>query len=268
MKGFSADRCPMAAAALAFFGSVSLAPVLIVALWVFDLLQPEMRQRVIQEIGTAVGGKAGEYIVSLAESVKAPATDSPAGWIAMAFIVIAAMAAFLQLEKAMNTVWKSPHVGGRHIWRLLRRRLLSLLMLVTLAALLGLAIALSASVMVTIHYFGLELAGWFLEALDFAVGVGLLTLAFMLVFKLLPEARVVWADAAWGGLLTAVLFNGGKILIGLYLARATTASRYGAAGSVVALLLWLYFEAMFVLFGAEWTRARAEVRQAGQAGAD
>ncbi len=259
VKKFLEDRCPELAASIAFFGALSLAPVLLVMLWVFDHLPAASRQDVIDQVTATVGAQAGQVVQAISTSGEGPGTRSLAGWVSLVVLLVSSSGAFLQLQAAMNRVWDVEIQRGRGVKGYLRKRALSFLIVLSLGVLLLASLVVSAGIALLSRNADLPLGagGWLWQGLDLVVSTALIALAFAIIFKYLPDTRCEWPDVWWGAAVTAILFSAGKIAMGLYLGKATVTSRYGAAGSAIALLLWLWVGAIIVLFGAELTQSRA-----------
>jgi membrane protein len=168
----------------------------------------------------------------------------------------------IELQDALNTVWKvlpKPSSGVGGIKRLLRVRLLSLALILSLGFMLLVSLVMSAVLEAVVHWVGGFLAGWVLLGyiINYGISIGVIALFFALLFKVLPDAKVHWKDVWIGAILTSLLFHLGKYLIALYIGRASVASSFGAAGSLAVLLIWIYYSAQIVLLGAEFTRAYA-----------
>jgi membrane protein len=259
VRSYRDDRVPMMGAALAYYMVFSIAPLLVISMGLAGLFFGDQGGREILDAISGVAGSAGA--LALAAMVKGAASRPHAGYVATVVgvitLLIGASGVFGQLQDSLNTIWKVQLAPDAPWTTTVRRRLLSFGMVGVIAFIM------LASLLVTA---GLSAAGKFLsssfpggaaswQALNALLSLAVVTGLFGLIFKVLPDARLRWRDALRGGFWTGMLFIAGQYAIGLYLGRAGVASAYGAVGSVVALLVWVYWSAQIVLFGAELTRA-------------
>lgn len=261
---WSEDHTSQLAAALAYYAIFSLAPTLIVIIGIAGLfLGPQAVQGyIVAEMESLVGPGAARAIESLLANISQPRSNILATIIGVAMILYGATNLFNQLKASLNLIWKvapSPELGFLSI---LRDRLLAFLMLLGAGALL-LASLLINTVVTSINAHLAHLLPGAIDTL-FLVRVSnlllsfiLLAIAFGIIFKLLPDAQVAWQDVIVGALVTALLFTLGIFLISYYLGNFSPGSAYGAAGSLVVLLLWIYYSAQLFLLGAQFTQAYA-----------
>jgi membrane protein len=192
-----------------------------------------------------------------------PQGGTLAAMIGIVTLVIGATAVFGELQAALNLVWevKPKPINGvwANLWSWLRQRFFSLAIVLAIAFLLLVSLAVSAALAGVVHYLqGTELTRTLLSrGLEVAVSVLVITFLFALLFRYVPDAEIRWRDVWLGGLVSAVLFTVGKVGIGYYIGRASIGSAYGAAGSLMALLVWVYYSSLIVFFGAEFTHAWA-----------
>ncbi len=260
------DKASRLAAALAYYTVFSLAPVLIIAIAVASFLfeQSTVQTRIIEQLQGLLGANAAELIQEMLTSEEQQEGGLWASLISIGLLVVGASGLFIQLQDALNTVWNVVPKKGAGIGKLLRDRLLSFGMVLVIGFLLLVSLMLSAvlsalSGSVASSVIGDVLTGWDVgwQILNAAVSFGVITLLFGLIYKVLPDAKVAWSDVWVGAAITSLLFTIGKTLIGLYLGNSSVASAYGAAGSFVVLLLWIYYSAQILLFGAEFTQVYA-----------
>ncbi len=252
---FIADDAMSWAAAVAFYTALSFAPIVMIMVSIADWLGHDTREHMIGEARAVMGDEATGVIDTVVEN----ANQSPGGGV-LPFIIglgvtlFSASAVFGQLQLALNRIWEVKVPSGQGIWTWLRKRLLSMGMVAVLAFMVLVSVAASA---VLGHVLPRQ-AGLGRVA---TVGVSLVVLVplFMVMFKLLPDARIAWRDVLFGAVATTVLFVIGREGIGLYLNYAAVGSAYGAAGSLVVLLVWVYYSAIIVLLGAELTQSRAKL---------
>lgn len=267
LKASSEDRVPMMGAALAYYTVFSIAPLLVLSMGLVGLF---FGARGGTEILDSLSGLAGEraaaairaMVESLASRPRAGFVATVAGVVTM---LIGASGVFGQLQESLNIVWKTRPPPNASWLATVSRRLLSFGMVGVLAFMLLASLVASAVLAAAGKYLSGALPGgetlWqIVEALfSLAVVSGL----FAVIYKVLPDARLPWRDAARGGLWTGVLFTIGKFALGLYLGRTSVASGYGAAGSVIVLLLWIYYTSQIFLFGAELTHAYGSIPAEG-----
>ena len=260
-QGFVRDKSPRIAAALSYYATVALAPLLIVAIAVLGLLMESTASRafLVAQATNFAGPQVGKLIGTILAGAGNGVGSGAAAVIGIVAAVIGAAGGFWQLQDALNTVWnvsKKPEPGIKGI---VVSRLPSFLMLVVVVMLLFTS-AVASTIFGSLN-FPLLGAGtrpsWLLESANVVISLGVLTLAFAAVYKVLPDADVPWRDVWFGAGLTAALFTIGKTVLGVYLGHSAVASAFGAAGSLVLLLIWVYYSAQVVLFGAEFTQVWA-----------
>jgi membrane protein len=252
---FGQDDAMMLAAALAFYSALSFAPLLLIALWVAGLLGPETQAQVVDAFRQAVGPEAGAVIDAILRNAEREAGfGSVAGWVGLVALAFSATGVFAQLQVAMNRVWDvRAKAGGIGAW--LRKRVLSLGMVLAILFLLLVSLVISTAVQLAFSGGG---AAW--QALSFGVSLLLYVLLFASIFKVLPDVQIAWRNVWIGALLTALLFAVGKWAIGLYLGQGSVGSAYGAAGSLLVLLVWVYYSGVILFLGAELTQVIARRR--------
>ncbi|NML34404.1 YihY/virulence factor BrkB family protein [Paraburkholderia antibiotica] len=263
LRQFSDNRCPAMAASIAFYAAFSLAPTLVmviaVAGWFFG--PAAARGELYGHINGLIGDQAAAGVQTIVENAHhAGAKSGIATLISFSLLAIGASATFSSLNSALNIVW--PYTGPRtsSVFAMVRVRLISFGLVLGVAFLLIVSLVLDT----VIVFIGNWLWGnspYVVIGNLLQLGVGLLVLVFAFagLLKFLPDARVLWRDALVGGLVAAVLFTAGKKLFALYLAHAGMASSFGAAGSLAVLLMWLYFSAVVLLLGAEFSAARGRL---------
>jgi membrane protein len=258
------------AAAMSYFMVFSLPPLLVLILMLLGLLldPADVQGRIESEMATLVGADGARMIQEMINVANRPQNRGPVpAVIAGVVLLFGATGAFGQLQAALNRAWEvkpDPRAGG--VKRFLLKRLLSLGMVLTIAFLLLVSLVVSTG----LAAFGetlVRLTGSasqiVLQGVSFLVSFAGITALFTLMFKVLPDARIAWRDALVGALFTTILFQGGKVLIGLYLARSDPGSAFGAAGALAVILVWLYYASMIVFLGAEFTQVWANERGSG-----
>lgn len=258
LRAFFSDSVTRLGAALAFYTTIAVAPMLVLTIalaGVFFDSEDAARKRVLGEIENLAGEQAGEAL----QSVKRP--DQEAGGrgatvISAATLVFGAFGVFYHLQDALNVIWHVPPPKKMNIWRTLLKRLFSMAMVMATGFLLLASLVVSALLSwVSEHTIGrLNLPAMMLRTIDLLLSTGMIAVLLAVIFRMLPDTRVRWRHVWLGAGFTAVLFTVGKTALGLYLANASVASSYGAAGSVIVLLLWCYYMAQIIFFGAEFTR--------------
>lgn len=256
------DYAPSMGAAIAFYTVFSLAPLVIIVIgvagffWGREAVQGQLFDQVSSMVGTE-GGKAVESVVLGAQE---PAQGIAATVISVVMLVIGSTTVFSELQSALDRIWKVSPKKQSGIWALIRARLLSFGLILTLAFLLIVSLVVSTALAALGSWLGGGVPGWamLLQAANAAVTLGILTLLFGMIYRFMPQVSVAWRDVWAGAFVTAVMFEIGKFLIGLYMAKASIASSYAAAGSLVVVLIWVYYAAQVFLLGAEFTRVYAQ----------
>jgi membrane protein len=255
-QAFVEDNITRLGAALAFYTTIAVAPLMILALALAGVFFEESvaREAVVSEIRDVIGAPAAEAVASLESPQRKPEgmLATVVGGVSMVF---GAFGVFGHLQDALNSIWRvtPPQLG---FWAMLWHRIFSFAIVLATGFLLLVSLILSAG-LVWLTSWGAQRAGLpslYLELANSAVSFAIITLLFALLFKLLPAAKVPWRHVWLGAVVTAALFTLGKLALGYYLAHARVASAYGAAGSLVALLLWCYYAGQIVFLGAEFTR--------------
>jgi membrane protein len=269
-KDFMEDDCMTSAAALSYYTVFSLPAILmLIMLLVSSVMDPsDVRGGLEAQLQSLMGPGAGGQVRTMLEETERPGgglLPTIVGLVALAF---GATGALGQLQAALNRAWDvepDPNQGG--IKSFLTKRLFSFGMLLSIAFLLLVSLAISAM----LSGIGDRLSGFLpsglsapvLHALNLGISLAVISLLFAAMFKVLPDAKVAWRSVWVGGVVTAVLFVVGKFLIGLYIGNSNPGEAYGAAGSLIVMLLWIYYSAIIVLFGAEFTESWAEKRGEG-----
>lgn len=248
---------PKLAAALAFYTAFSVAPILLIAIAVGGAIfgVDATRGAISREISGLVGARIGEGIDALLRTSWKPKTGVLATILGAIALVFGSSGVFGELRDSLNIIWKVPRKGGLGILDTIRTRLFSFVMVLGIGVLLLLSLVLSAGVSAlgnTVAAGGAP--GVLLWLLHHALPLLMSTALFSAAFKILPDTRIRWRDVWVGGFLTAALFTVGKVLIGLYLGRSAAGSIYGATGSFVLTLLWIYYSSQIFFFGAEFTK--------------
>ena len=263
LDGWWNDDVPRMGAALAYYTLFSLAPILIVAIAVAGLaFGPEaVRGEIVGQIQGLVGREGALAVQAMLEGVSKRSSSIPATIIGTITFFLGATGAFLELQTDLDAIWRvKPKSRSSFLKDLAMQRLISFGLVLGFAFLLLTSLVVSAALAALRTYMGNAFPGeavlW--EALNVIVSLIVITLLFAMIYKVLPDVKLAWSDVWVGALVTAGLFTIGKSLIGLYIATSAFASTYGAAGSVIVILLWVYYSSQIVLLGSEFTRAYVE----------
>jgi membrane protein len=251
-RNFGRDNVMILSAALAFFSMLSLAPLLVLLLTVTGWLGPDTQQRVVERAESLVGPQASEMIGTVMQKVQGQQNlASTAAIIGLIGTLIAATGAFTHLQYSLNRIFKvrlKKEKGFIFTW--LWTRLLSLLMILAIAAVLIASVVVASAISMVFAQGGVV---W--KVVNLVVSAAVFSLAFMLMFKVMPDVRLSWGSALMGGIITGLLFLAGQYGISEYLARAGAGSAFGAAGSLAVLLVWMFYSAVVIFVGAELTHA-------------
>lgn len=259
---WSEDRAPRLGAALAYYTVFSLVPLLMVVIAIagFVFGEEAARGEILRQVSGLVGEKSGTMIQDMLQNASEPKNGIMGSLIGIGTLLLGASGVFGQLQDALNTVWEVKPKPGRGFMGLIRDRFLSLVTVVGTGFLLMVSLVLSA----LLSAMGKALSGYLpapesvLQAINFVLSFGVTALLFAMIFKILPDVRIQWRDVWVGAVVTALLFTIGKLLIGLYLGKTDVASVFGAAGSLVILLVWIYYSSQILLYGAEFTKVYAD----------
>ena len=263
IKGWSSDNVPRLGASLAYYTLFSLAPMLVVAIVIAGQVFGEeaVRGEIVMQVDGLIGTEGARALQALLQEAKRDDASGLAALIGTGTFLLAATGAFMELQHALNTIFKVKQAPGSRIREFVLDRIRSFGLVLSIGFLLIVSLLVSAALSALTAWFqgfGSQPVSSVWELVDLAASLGVITLLLALIYRYLPDVRLGWRDVWFGSLVTALLFIVGKELIGLYLGRSTVASSYGAAGSVMVLLLWVYYSAQIMLFGAELTRVRAK----------
>jgi membrane protein len=255
------DYAPSMGAALAYYTLFSIAPLLLIVISIAGLVfgPGAARGEIFAELRELMGEAGAATVQSLLQNVNKPAQGVLGTVVGGAVLLIGAMSVFGELQDSLDRIWRAPHRADPSLWALARSRLLSFGMVLGVGFLLIVSLVASAGVAALAKFTGHLMGPWALlvEVLNFGVTFAFVTATFAMIYKIIPHVRIGWADVWLGAGVTALLFAVGKSLIGLYLGRSSFASGFGAAGSLILLLVWMYYSAQIFLLGAEFTRVYA-----------
>jgi membrane protein len=244
-------------AALSFYTLFSIAPILVIAMAIAgSMFGPNVAEtHVLEEMRALLGDAGAKAVQGLLASAHQSGQKGFAAAISVITLLVGATSVFGELQNTLDYIWKSPEKDSVAWWRILRARILSVGLILGVGFLLLVSLIISAALAALGAWFGTLLVQWsvILPAVDLLLSLGLTTVLFAMIYKYVPRETIAWGDVWIGGFVTACLFSVGKLLIGLYLGRSSLSSAYGAAGSVMVLLLWIYYSAQIFLLGAEFT---------------
>ena len=261
-KEWNRDKCPQLGAALAYYTVFSLAPLILVLLAVFGIIyggSEQAREKITDQLRYLIDPSGLKVIQDIANNAGQPKTSIVTTVIGSLVALFGASGVFGQLQDALNTIWSVKSQPSQGIWTFLRARFLSFAMVGGVCFLLLVSLTVESllkglhsylqSLFPGGHYLGL--------AIFYAFDLVVIILLFAMLFRFLPDAKIAWHDVWMGAVLTAILFMIGKFLLGIYLSSGAAGSAYGAASSLITLLLWIFYSAQILLFGAEFTKIYA-----------
>jgi membrane protein len=264
-EGWQVHEGPRLAASLSLYSILSLAPLVILAIAIASLVfgHSSVQAALISEIHALMGADGASAVQSIIDHGKTPTVDRVASVIGIVTLLFGASSVFAELQSALNKIWEvepNAHVG---FTALIKSRLFSFAMVLAIGFLLLVSLLFSAALAALGKYFGgmLPAPEWLLSALYLLFSFVGVSILITLILKYVPDEEIHWRDVFEGGIATALLFTVGKFLFGLYLGKAAVGSAYGAAGSLIVVVLWVYYSAMIFYFGAEFTHVRALERK-------
>lgn len=268
IRAWQSDKAPRLGAALAYYTLFAIAPVLLVVIAIAGAVFGEnaVRGEIVSQIDGLIGEQGAIAVQTLLQGAYRPRQGQFAAIIGSFTFILAASGAFLELQAALNTIWrvKPKPAKGINVREFVTRRLRSFALVVSIGFLLMVSLTVSAGLAAFGAWLGRRAPGipTLLSVVNTLVSLAVLTALFTLLYRVLPDVKLRWRDVVIGGVTTALLFTIGKVLIGLYLGRSAVTSSYGAIGSVLVLLVWVYYSAQILLLGAEFTRVYTERNKA------
>lgn len=257
-KEWQEDKASRIAAALAYYTVFSISPLLVIVVAIAGAFfgQQTAQEQIVEQLTELVGKDGVQPILLALNNMSQPKIRGVASLISIGVLILGASGIFAQLQDALNTVWKVKPQPGQGILPFIRKRLSSFLMVLAIGFLLMLSLILSAVVSTLTRYSSDFLPSSAIPwgKLDFFISLGLMTFLFCLMFKYVPDVKIAWKDVVVGSIITALLFLFGKFLLGMYLSKGSLGSAYGAAGSLIVFLAWVYYSAQIILLGAEFTQ--------------
>lgn len=258
IKAWWEDNALRLGASLSFYTVFAIAPVLLVSIAIAGLVfgAEAVRGELVGQMDDLVGRDGAQAVQALLEGASKRQSGVFATLVGTMTLLLAATGAFLELQAAFNAIWRVKPNPDANLRAYAAARLRSFGIVVAIGFLLLVSLVISAALSAFNDWLGRRAPGWpvLWQALNILVSFLVTTALFALLFKFLPDVKLFWRDVVTGAIVTAVLFTAGKHLIGLYLGQSSTASSYGAAGSVILLLLWVYYSSQILLLGAEFTR--------------
>jgi membrane protein len=264
-QGWKEDRASRLSAALAYYTIFSLAPLLVIVIAITGLIWKAdvVRTQLLGQIQSLVGPEGASFVADLITNTGSPAQDIVATLIGITTLLFGALGVFNELHNSLNIIWEvkeeKPKGFLQTVKKVIIDRLLSFTMILGIGFLLLVSLVISAGLSATQETIGnaIPLSELILQIVSTVISIGVITILFALMYKFLPDAKIAWRDVWMGAFVTAVFFSLGKTAIGLYLGNSAVASSFGAAGSLVLLLVWIYYSAQILFFGAEFTQVYA-----------
>jgi len=253
------DYAQSMGAALAYYTMFSIAPLLLIVISVAGLLfgVEAARGEIVGQLRGLMGPQGAAAVQGLLESVSKPTESITAMIIGGILLLVGATSVFAELQDALDRIWRAPKRHKNGLWSLLRSRMLSFGMILGIGFLLVVSLVVSAALVALGRLWGPLFADWgrLADLINFLFSLMFTTTFFAMIYKSMPRVEVDWSDVWIGATVTALLFSVGKLLIGLYIGKSGITSGFGAAGSLVVLLVWVYYSAQVFLMGAEFTWA-------------
>jgi membrane protein len=251
------DHARSVGAALSYYTLFSIGPLLLIVISIAGLVFGEQAARgeIFSTLRDFLGPEGAVAIEGLLKSVSLSGKSGLGLAVGAVLLMFGATRVFIELQEALERIWELPVTKDGAGWSLVRQRLASFGMVLGIGFLLMVSLVANAALAALGRWWAPLFGGWevLLQAVNFLIGLALATTVFALIYKLMPRVRIAWRDVWIGAAVTAVLFSIGKLLIGLYIGKSGVASGFGAAASVVALLVWVYWSAQIFLIGAEFT---------------
>jgi Predicted membrane protein len=257
VSAWIADFAPSMGAGIAYYTAFSIAPLLVIVISIAGVFlgTDAASGYVYAQIGDLLGSQGADAVRVMVQNVGNTRGGGVAPIVSIVLLVVGATSVFAELQSDLDRIWKAPAAKQPGLWGLLRRRVLSLGLVVSIGFLMLVSLVISAAVSALGKWWSgwLEDLAWFLHVIDFVVSLGVISTMFALMYKILPRVQIGWHDVWIGSVATAVLFTVGKLLVGVYIGTSHVATGFGTAGSLVVLLVWVYYSAQIFLLGAEFT---------------
>ena len=264
-QGWTQDNASRLSAALAYYTIFSLAPLLVIVIAIAGLVWDAgaVRTQVLGQVQSLVGAEGAEFVAGLMTNTGGTGEGVLALVIGILTLLFGALGVFNELHNSLNIIWNVKVEKPEGFWQSLKKvvldRLLSFTMILGIGFLLLVSLVVTAGLSATQETIGdaFPIPEFLLQILNLVISVGVITALFALIFKFLPDVKIGWRDVWMGAFVTSLLFSFGKTVIGIYLGNSAVGSTFGAAGSLVLLLLWIYYSAQILFFGAEFTQVYA-----------
>ena len=265
VSSWSDDFAPSMGAAISYYTVFSLSPLLLIIIAVAGLIFGEeaVQGQLVGQLQGFMGREGATAIQTMIKAAHEPTGGVVATVVGVVLLLVGATTVFAELQSALDRIWKVPaKAKPKGLWAVLRARVLSFGLILALAFMLMVTLALSTVLSAVGKFASGWLPGseWLLQLLNIGISIGLSTVLFAMIFKYMPSVKIEWRDVWVGAFVTALLFEVGKYLIGLYIGKSGATETFAAAGSLVVLLLWVYYAAQIFLFGAEFTKVYANDR--------
>jgi membrane protein len=264
-QGWTEDNASRLSAALAYYTIFSLAPLLVIVIAITGLIWDAgaVRAQILSQVQGLVGAEGADFVASLMANTGGTGEGILTLLLGILTLLFGALGVFNELHTSLNIIWNIKVEKPKGFWESLKKvlldRLLSFTMILGIGFLLLVSLVVTAGLSATQETLGnaFPMSELLLQIVNLVISVGVITVLFALIYKFLPDARIAWRDVWMGAFVTSVLFSLGKTVIGIYLGNSAVASTFGAAGSLVLLLLWIYYSAQILFFGAEFTQVYA-----------
>ncbi len=260
-ESWNKDKVPQMSAALAYYTIFSIGQLLFIVIALVGLIfgQQAVQGQIFGQVQGLLGAQGAQFVQAAVQSAYNPRASLIAGGIGIVTLILGALGVFGQLQDSLNTIWEvqlKPSAG----WRgMLQQRLLSFTMLLGIGFLLLVSLVISAALSALVTFMGsyLPMSPSVVEGINFFFSLIVITILFAFIFKYLPDAEISWRNVWIGAALTALLFTIGRFAIGFYIGNGRIGTAYGAAGSVIIVLVWVYYASLILFLGAEFTKAFA-----------
>jgi membrane protein len=258
-RAWIADKASQLAAALSFYTTISIAPMLVLVVVIVGLLlgRQTAESQLMQQLQDRIGVQGAAFLQTAIDNAKEPSLASWAGILSLLALLWGSTNVFSQLQSSLNTIWGVEPKPGQGIWATIRHRLLTFVLVMGAALLLLASVILSSllAVLVNLTPDWLPGGGVLWQVINYVVSLGMITLILAAIYKILPDAKIAWRYVWLGAAVTSLLFVVGQAILAWYLSNA--GSTYGVVGSLVVFLLWVYYSAQILFFGAEFTQVYA-----------
>ena len=263
-KEFSADNIAKYSASLAYYTVFSIAPLLVIITTLFGTLfgKEAMEGQVYQHLNNLVGSKAALQIQDMIKSIHLEGNNFFATVVGVCLLLIGATSIFGEIQDSINKIWGLRIKPHKVWWKLILTRLLSFSLILSIGFIMIASLILNAFISAFGKFIGEFIKNYsvyFIQVTEFFLSFLVTAFLFSLIFKILPDAKVKWRDVFFGGLITAIFFTIGKMGISFYLSRSNITSLYGAAGSLIILMVWVYYSSIILYLGAEFTKVYAKL---------